>query len=120
MTPVAGRTLGRQTSPDPKEPKCLWCGQRLADRTGAVAGATAVGDVERFCDQVIDTAIINVSISSVVQDLESTVCGVQSAIALEALVSKAFILIGSNVGDLVDASARTCSPCSATRSVRPP
>jgi hypothetical protein len=55
---------------------------------------------------VVDTPIINVSISSVVQDLETTVGGVQAAIALEALALAAFILIGSNVGDLVDASAR--------------
>jgi LPXTG-motif cell wall-anchored protein len=37
----------------------------------------------------------------VVRDLDTTVSGVQSAIALEALVSAAFILIGSKVGDLI-------------------
>jgi len=50
---------------------------------------------------VVDTSIMNVSISAVVRDLETTVSGVQSAIALEALVSAAFILIGSKVGDLI-------------------
>src|SRR6188508_1645706 len=50
---------------------------------------------------VIDTSLMNVSISSVVHDLGTTVSGVQSAIALEALVSAAFILIGSKVGDLI-------------------
>jgi EmrB/QacA subfamily drug resistance transporter len=50
---------------------------------------------------VVDTSIMNVSISAVVHDLETTVSGVQSAIALEALVSAAFILIGSKVGDLI-------------------
>ncbi len=49
---------------------------------------------------VIDTSIMNVSISAVVEDLDTTVSGVQSAIALEALVSAAFILIGSKIGDL--------------------
>src|SRR5215217_6056043 len=49
---------------------------------------------------VIDTSLMNVSISAVVDDLDTTVSGVQSAIALEALVSAAFILIGSKVGDL--------------------
>jgi MFS family permease len=44
---------------------------------------------------------MNVSISAVVHDLGTTVSGVQSAIALEALVSAAFILIGSKVGDLI-------------------
>jgi EmrB/QacA subfamily drug resistance transporter len=50
---------------------------------------------------VVDTSLMNVSIASVVEDLDTTVSGVQSAIALEALVSAAFILIGSKVGDLI-------------------
>ena len=50
---------------------------------------------------VVDTSLMNVSISAVVEDLDTTVSGVQSAIALEALVSAAFILINSKVGDLI-------------------
>ncbi|MDV7354655.1 MFS transporter [Rhodococcus oxybenzonivorans] len=50
---------------------------------------------------VVDTSLMNVSISSVVRDLDATVSGVQAAIALEALVSAAFILIGGKVGDLI-------------------
>src|SRR3982751_275013 len=50
---------------------------------------------------VVDTSLMNVSISAVVDSLRTTVSGVQSAIALEALVSAAFILIGSKVGDLI-------------------
>ena len=50
---------------------------------------------------VVDTSLMNVSIASVVSDLDTTVSGVQSAIALEALVSAAFILISSKVGDLI-------------------
>jgi EmrB/QacA subfamily drug resistance transporter len=50
---------------------------------------------------VVDTSLMNVSISAVVKDLNTTVSGVQSAIALEALVSAAFILIGSKVADLI-------------------
>lgn len=50
---------------------------------------------------VVDTSLMNVSISAVVDDLDTTVSGVQSAIALEALVSAAFILIGSKIGDLI-------------------
>lgn len=50
---------------------------------------------------VVDTSFMNVSISAVVRDLDTTVSGVQSAIALEALVSAAFILIGGKVGDLI-------------------
>src|SRR3954454_1506195 len=50
---------------------------------------------------VVDTSLMNVSISAVVEDLGATVSGVQSAIALEALVSAAFILIGSKIADLI-------------------
>ena len=50
---------------------------------------------------VVDTSLMNVSISAVVRDLDTTASGVQSAIALEALVSAAFILIGGKVGDLI-------------------
>ena len=41
---------------------------------------------------VVDTSLMNVSIAAVVKDLDTTVSSVQSAIALEALVSAAFIL----------------------------
>jgi EmrB/QacA subfamily drug resistance transporter len=50
---------------------------------------------------VVDTSLMNVSISAVIKDLHTTASGVQSAIALEALVSAAFILINSKVGDLI-------------------
>jgi MFS family permease len=50
---------------------------------------------------VVDTSLMNVSIAAVVRDLDATTSGVQSAIALEALVSAAFILIGGKVGDLI-------------------
>jgi MFS family permease len=49
---------------------------------------------------VIDTSFMNVSISAVVQDLDTTVSGVQAAVAIEALVSAAFIMISSKLGDL--------------------
>src|SRR5690349_5442557 len=50
---------------------------------------------------VVDTSLMNVSISAVVRDIGTTVSGVQSAIALEALVSAAFILLGGKIGDLI-------------------
>ena len=50
---------------------------------------------------VVDTSIMNVSISAVVDDIGATVSGLQSTIALEALVSAAFILIGGKIGDLI-------------------
>ncbi len=50
---------------------------------------------------VVDTSFMNVSISAVVSELHTTASGVQTAIALEALVSAAFILINSKLGDLM-------------------
>ena len=50
---------------------------------------------------VVDTSLMNVSISAVIGDIGATASGVQAAIALEALVSAAFILISSKVGDLI-------------------
>jgi EmrB/QacA subfamily drug resistance transporter len=50
---------------------------------------------------VVDTSLMNVSITAVAEDLDTTVSDVQSVIALEALVSAAFILISSKVGDLI-------------------
>lgn len=50
---------------------------------------------------VVDTSLMNVSISAVVHDLGTTASSVQGAIALEALVSAAFILIGGKTGDLI-------------------
>jgi MFS family permease len=49
---------------------------------------------------VVDTSLMNVSVSAVVQSLHTTVSGVQAAIALEALISAAFILINSKLGDI--------------------
>jgi EmrB/QacA subfamily drug resistance transporter len=50
---------------------------------------------------VVDTSIMNVSITAVAEDLGATVSDVQAAIAIEALVSAAFILIASKLGDLI-------------------
>jgi MFS family permease len=50
---------------------------------------------------VVDTSLMNVSISAVIEDIGATASDVQAAIALEALVSAAFILISSKVGDLI-------------------
>lgn len=50
---------------------------------------------------VVDTSLMNVSISSVVTSLGTDVSSVQAVIALEALISAAFILINSKVGDLI-------------------
>src|SRR4051812_11416090 len=83
-------------------------GEALGD--GSVAGASEWAPGSRrlavllamaMFVLVVDTSLMNVSIARVVEDLGTTVSGVQGAIALEALVSAAFILIGSKVGDLI-------------------
>src|SRR4051812_20656306 len=70
-------------------------GEATGDRSLAILLAMAMFVL------VVDTSLMNVSISAVVHDLGTTASGVQTAIALEALVSAAFILIGSKVGDLI-------------------
>ena len=44
---------------------------------------------------VLDNTIMNVSISALVADLQTTVSGVQAAIALNALMMAAFVLMAS-------------------------
>src|SRR5688500_11420214 len=79
----------------------------MSDREDATTTETSSGDTRlaillamAMFVLVVDTSLMSVSISAVVRDLDTTVSGVQSAIALEALVSAAFILIGGKVGDL--------------------
>jgi EmrB/QacA subfamily drug resistance transporter len=87
----------------------------MADTAGSTLGTTAAETPEESQGTqglaillamamfvlVVDTSLMNVSISAVVRDLDTTASGVQSAIALEALVSAAFILIGSKIADLI-------------------
>ena len=50
---------------------------------------------------VIDTTIMNVSISVVVADLNTTVTGVQTAITLYALVMASFMITGGKLGGIL-------------------
>jgi predicted MFS family arabinose efflux permease len=59
----------------------------------------AVLGVAQFV-MVLDTTVMNVSISQVVSDLDTTVTSVQAAITLYALVMAAFMLSGAKLGDL--------------------
>jgi EmrB/QacA subfamily drug resistance transporter len=70
------------------------------DESGKITGLALLLAAAMFV-LVVDTSFMNVSISAVVKDLDTTASGVQSAIALEALVSAAFILINSKMGDLI-------------------
>lgn len=50
---------------------------------------------------VLDNTIMNVSISALVEDLNTTVSGVQAAIALNALMMAAFVLMGGKLADIM-------------------
>lgn len=50
---------------------------------------------------VIDTTIMNVSISAIVSDLNTTVTGVQLAITMYMLVMAAFMITGSKLGTIL-------------------
>jgi MFS family permease len=50
---------------------------------------------------VLDNTIMNVSISSLVKDLSTTVSGVQAAISLNALMMAAFVLMGGKLADII-------------------
>ncbi len=49
---------------------------------------------------VLDTTMMNVAISAIVKDLQTTVQGVQAAIAVYALVMGAFMIMGGKLGDI--------------------
>src|SRR5512132_2702974 len=50
---------------------------------------------------VLDSSVMNVSISQIVADLNTTVTGVQSAITMYTLVMAAFMLVGAKLGDIL-------------------
>src|SRR6476646_7954873 len=50
---------------------------------------------------VLDSSVMNVSISQIVVDLNTTVTGVQSAITMYTLVMAAFMLVGAKLGDIL-------------------
>jgi MFS family permease len=48
----------------------------------------------------LDSSVMNVSISQIVEDLDTSIQGVQSAITLYTLVMAAFMLFGAKLGDI--------------------
>src|SRR4051794_16159379 len=50
---------------------------------------------------VLDSSVMNVAISQIVEDLDTTIQGVQSAITLYTLVMAAFMLLGAKLGDML-------------------
>ncbi len=49
---------------------------------------------------VLDSSVMNVSISQIVKDLNTSVQGVQTAITMYTLVMAAFMLVGAKLGDM--------------------
>jgi MFS family permease len=49
---------------------------------------------------VLDSSVMNVAISQIVADLNTTIQGVQTAITLYTLVMAAFMLVGAKIGDI--------------------
>src|SRR5829696_154840 len=50
---------------------------------------------------VLDSSVMNVAISQIVEDLDTSIQGVQTAITLYTLVMAAFMLLGAKVGDIL-------------------
>ncbi len=50
---------------------------------------------------VLDSSVMNVSISQIVADLHTTILGVQAAITAYTLVMAAFMLVGAKLGDIL-------------------
>src|SRR5829696_1345761 len=50
---------------------------------------------------VLDTSVMNVAISQIVEDLDTTIQGVQTAITMYTLVMAAFMLLGAKLGDII-------------------
>ena len=67
---------------------------------------------------VLDTTVMNVSITQVVDDLNTTIVGVQTAITMYTLVMAAFMLIGGKLGDRWGAKRAFASACSCTAPAR--
>ena len=50
---------------------------------------------------VLDSSVMNVAISQIVEDLDTTIEGVQFAITAYTLVMAAFMLVGAKIGDII-------------------
>jgi MFS family permease len=50
---------------------------------------------------VLDSSVMNVAISQIVEDLDTSIQGVQTAITMYTLVMAAFMLLGAKLGDIL-------------------
>ena len=70
-----------------------------ATETSSKGGAVLTILAAAMFVYVIDTTLMNVSISALVEDLNTTVGAVQGAITLYTLTMAAFMLTGGKLGD---------------------
>src|SRR3954470_15772393 len=70
------------------------------ERTGGLGLPIAVFAAAQFV-MVLDSSVMNVSISQIVADLHTTITGVQLAITAYTLVMAAFMLGGARLGDIL-------------------
>ncbi|HVI20133.1 MAG TPA: MFS transporter, partial [Gaiellales bacterium] len=70
------------------------------ERTGGLGLPIAVFAAAQFV-MVLDSSVMNVSISQIVADLNTTIGGVQLAITAYTLVMAAFMLAGAKLGDIL-------------------
>ncbi len=73
---------------------------RGGGRRGGTWGVVLVLAAAQFI-MVLDTTVMNVSISAVVEDLDTTVSSLQLAITAYTLVMAAFMLTGGKLGDIL-------------------
>ena len=64
---------------------------------------------------VLDQAVMNVAISQLVADFDTTVTTIQAVIALYALTMAALMLTGGKVGDIIGRDAPSPSASVSTR-----
>jgi len=67
---------------------------------------------------ILDSTVMNVSITTIVKELNTTVLGLQTAITVYTLVMAAFMLIGGKFGERWGRNVRSWSACSCTGPAR--
>ena len=81
-------------------------------------GVLAVLGAAQFL-MVLDQAVMNVAISQLVDDFDTTVTTIQAVIALYALTMAGLMLTGGKLGDISAAAAPSRSGSASTPSARP-
>src|SRR4051812_33734999 len=96
--PGDGRLSSRVS---PSRPQALACGHERRGRSAMAGrwGAVTVLGAAQFV-MVLDSTVMNVSISTVVADLHTTIAAMQTAITFYTLTMAAFMLLGAKLGDV--------------------